>query len=59
MNGAQHHPFEKNQYPCLQKGERIPNSGNTDNARAARIKKTGDYAMKMAPIIEEVKAQGV
>jgi DNA invertase Pin-like site-specific DNA recombinase len=44
--------------PCLQKGERIPNSGNTDNARAARIKKTGDYAMKMAPIIEEVKAQG-
>jgi DNA invertase Pin-like site-specific DNA recombinase len=44
--------------PCLEKGEQIPGSGDTTNARAARIKTTGEYALKMAPFIEEMKAQG-
>ena len=44
--------------PCLQKGEQIQGSGNTENARAARIKTTGEYTLKMAPIIEEMRVKG-
>lgn len=39
--------------PCLQKGERIPGSGNTTNANTARISKADQFALDMAQVIKD------
>jgi DNA invertase Pin-like site-specific DNA recombinase len=44
--------------PCLQKGEKIPGSGDTTNANKARVDKADEHARDIAPIIEEMKSKG-
>lgn len=39
--------------PCLQKGERIPGSGDTSNANQARISKAEQFALDIAQVIKE------
>jgi DNA invertase Pin-like site-specific DNA recombinase len=44
--------------PYIIKGERIPNSGDTSQANKARSFKADDYALAIAPIIQEYQTSG-
>jgi hypothetical protein len=44
--------------PCLQRGERVPGSGDTTQANKARSQKAGEYAQAIDDVITEARAEG-
>ena len=45
--------------PCLRRGERIVNSGDTINANKVRVTRANEYVSQMKPIILEIMSSGI
>jgi len=45
--------------PCLRRGKRVANSGDTSHANKARVARADHYALQMKSIILEVMSSGV